>query len=64
MDVLVPLPVALPLLAAAALAAVGHFVPAWFGDLVAAAVSVAVTVIGVVLLTRTGRHDVVYWFGG
>ena len=64
MDVLVPLPVALPLLAAAALAAVGHFVPAWFGDLVAAVVSVAVTVIAVVLLTRTGRHDVVYWFGG
>ena len=49
MDVLVPLPVALPLLAAAVLAAV---------------VSVAVTAIGVVLLTRTGRHDLVYWFGG
>ena len=64
MDVLVPLPVALPLLAAAALAAVGHFVPTWFGDLVAAVVSVAVAVIGVVLLTRTGRHDLVYWFGG
>ena len=64
MDVLVPLPVALPLLAAAVLAAVGTFLPAWFGDLVAAVVSVAVTAIGVVLLTRTGRHDLVYWFGG
>ena len=64
MDVLVPLPVAVPLLAAAALAAVGHFVPNWFGDLVAAVVSAAVTVIAVVLLTRTGAHDVVYWFGG
>src|SRR5919205_1060459 len=64
MDVLVPLPVALPLLAAAALAAVGSFVPAWFGDLVAAVVSVAVTVVTVVLLTRTGAHDLVYWFGG
>jgi multicomponent Na+:H+ antiporter subunit D len=64
MDVLVPLPVALPLLAAAMLAAVGHFVPSWFGDLVAAVVSAAVTAIAVVLLTRTGAHDVVYWFGG
>jgi multicomponent Na+:H+ antiporter subunit D len=64
MDVLVPLPVALPLLAAAVLAAVGNFLPAWFGDLVAAVVSVAVTVIAVVLLTRTGAHDLVYWFGG
>src|SRR5438105_340279 len=64
MDVLVPLPVALPLLAAAVLAAAGTFLPAWFGDLVAAVVSVAVTAIGVVLLTRTGRHDLVYWFGG
>jgi multicomponent Na+:H+ antiporter subunit D len=64
MDALVPLPVALPLLAAAALAAVGPFVPAWFGDLVAGVVSAAVTVVAVVLLTRTGAHDVVYWFGG
>src|SRR5919198_2426793 len=64
MDVLVPLPVALPLFAAAVLAAVSPFVPAWFGDLVAAVVSAAVTVIGVVLLTRTGAHDLVYWFGG
>src|ERR671922_768312 len=64
MDVLVPLPVALPLLAAAALAAVGPFVPAWFGDFVAGLVSAAVTVVGVVLLTRTGAHDLVYWFGG
>ena len=64
MDVLVPLPVALPLLAAALLAAVGHFVPAWFGDVLAGVVSVAVTVVAVVLLTRTGTHDLVYWFGG
>jgi multicomponent Na+:H+ antiporter subunit D len=64
MDVLVPLPVALPLLAAALLAAVGHFVPAWFGDLLAGLVSTAVTVVGLVLLTRTGEQDVVYWFGG
>ena len=64
MDVLVPLPVALPLFAAAVLAAVSPFVPAWFGDLVAAVASSAVTVIGVVLLTRTGAHDLVYWFGG
>src|ERR671938_197206 len=64
MDVLVPLPVALPLLAAASLAAVGPFVPAWFGDLVAGLVSAAVTVVAVVLLTRTGAHDLVYWFGG
>src|ERR671935_43448 len=58
------LAVALPLLAAALLAAVGPFVPAWFGDLVSAVVSAAVTVIAVVLLTRTGAHDLVYWFGG
>lgn len=64
MDVLVPLPVALPLLAAAALMAVGRFVPAWVGDLVAGVVSAAVTALAVVLLTRTGEHDLVYWFGG
>jgi multicomponent Na+:H+ antiporter subunit D len=64
MDVLVPLPVALPLLAAALVAAVGYFLPAWFGDLVAALVSTAVTVVAVLLLARTGGHDLVYWFGG
>ena len=64
MDVLVPLPVAVPLLAAALLAAVGSFLPHWVGDLVALLVSATVTAVGVVLLTRTGSHDLVYWFGG
>ena len=61
---LVPLVVALPLLAAAALAAVSQLAPARFDDLVAIAVSGTVTVICVLLVFRSADRTIEYWFGG
>ena len=63
-SVLVPLVVVLPLLAAAALAAVAHLAPARFDDLVAIAVSAAVTVLCVLLVFRSADSTIHYWFGG
>lgn len=63
-SVLVPLVVALPLLAAAALAAFAHLAPARFDDLVAIAVSAAVTVLCVLLVFRSADGTIHYWFGG
>ncbi len=63
-SVLVPLVVALPLLAAAALAAVAHLAPARFDDLVAIVVSAAVTVLCVLLIFRSAEGTIHYWFGG
>jgi multicomponent Na+:H+ antiporter subunit D len=62
--VLVPLLVAVPLLAAAALAAVGHFAPPRIANLVAIAVATAVAAMSVVLIFRTADHTIHYWFGG
>jgi len=61
---LVPLVVALPLLAAAAIAAGGHFVPAHVCNVVATAVAATVTTLATILILRSGDHDLVYWFGG
>ncbi len=63
MTALVPLAVALPLVAAAALTAFGHFMHPRADDLVAIAVAAAMTVIAVLLVFRSSRHDLVYWFG-
>jgi multicomponent Na+:H+ antiporter subunit D len=63
-SVLVPLVVALPLLTAAALAAVAQLAPARFDDLVAIAVSAAVTVLCVLLIFRSADGTIHYWFGG
>ncbi len=68
MDVLVPLPVALPLLAAALLTAFAHpfarFLGRRFDDLLAIAVAAATTVISVLLVFRSADHRLLYWFGG
>jgi multicomponent Na+:H+ antiporter subunit D len=64
MDVLAPLPVAIPLLAAAVLVAFGYFLGRSVDDLVAVATAGACAVISIVLLVHVASHDVVYWFGG
>jgi multicomponent Na+:H+ antiporter subunit D len=64
MSVLVPLPVAIPLLVAAILAAAGHFLPSRVDNVVAAAVAGAVTTLSTLLIFRSSDHALVYWFGG
>jgi multicomponent Na+:H+ antiporter subunit D len=64
MDVLVPLPVAIPLLAAAFLTAFGHFMPRRLDDLIGLAAAAATATISLLLLFNSSGHDLVYWFGG
>ncbi len=64
MNALVPLPVAIPLVAAAALTAAGHVSARRLDDLVGIGVAAASTVISTLLILHTLDHDVVYWFGG
>src|SRR5690349_9156428 len=64
MDVLVPLPVAIPLLTAAALAASGHFLGKRVDDVAGIAAAAATAVVSILLVVRTLDHDLVYWFGG
>jgi multicomponent Na+:H+ antiporter subunit D len=65
MTVLPALPVALPLLVAAALAATATWVPWRRGaDVAALGTAVAVTVLCVLLLVRSTGDTIVYWFGG
>ncbi|HSC50182.1 MAG TPA: proton-conducting transporter membrane subunit [Gaiellaceae bacterium] len=64
MDVLVPLPVAIPLLTAAALAASGHFLGKRVDDVAGIAAAAATAVVSTLLVFRTLDHDLVYWFGG
>jgi multicomponent Na+:H+ antiporter subunit D len=61
---LVPLVVALPLLGAAALAAVVQLAPGRVDDLVAIGVSTAVTVMCVLLVFRSADRTIDFWFGG
>jgi multicomponent Na+:H+ antiporter subunit D len=60
---LIPLVVALPVLAAAALCALGHFAPPRFDNAVAIGVAAAVTALCVVLMFRSSTHTLHYWFG-
>jgi multicomponent Na+:H+ antiporter subunit D len=64
MEILVPLPVAIPLIAAAALAATGHFLGPRVDDIVGIAAAAATAVISTMLVSRSLHHDLVYWFGG
>jgi multicomponent Na+:H+ antiporter subunit D len=59
-----PLVVAVPLLAAAALAAIAQLVSPRAADLVAIAVSLAVVVMTVLLIFRSAGRTIDYWFGG
>jgi multicomponent Na+:H+ antiporter subunit D len=63
-SLLVPLAVAVPLLAAAALAALGHFAPPRLDNAMAIVVAAAVTVFCVLLIFRSSDHTINYWFGG
>ena len=64
MHVLVPLAVAVPLLAAAILTAVGRLLPPRIVDALAAAVAAATAVVTGVLLVHAWGGSTVYWFGG
>ncbi|MFA1540128.1 hypothetical protein [Actinomadura monticuli] len=63
MNQLVPLVVALPLVCAALLAAVGRHVPRLVPDAVAIACAAAVTAMTLTLTVRAGDGTIVYWFG-
>jgi multicomponent Na+:H+ antiporter subunit D len=63
-EVLAPLAVAVPLIAAAAIAGAGSFLPRLLADVVAVAVAAATCVLCVVLLARSGGGATVVWFGG
>jgi multicomponent Na+:H+ antiporter subunit D len=61
---LAPLPVALPLLTAALLAALGHLVPARVRDSIAIAAAAATAATSAALLYGSADGVVVHWFGG
>ena len=64
MDILPALPVALPLLVAAALVGLAPVCPRPVADAAAVVTAAAVTVLCLVLLARSLDGPVVYWFGG
>ena len=64
MTVLPALPVAVPLLVAASLAATASFARRRIADALSLATAVAVTVLCALLLVRSTSDTVVYWFGG
>jgi multicomponent Na+:H+ antiporter subunit D len=59
-----PLLVAIPLLAAAAVAGLDHITPAPVQDALVLAASAATTAFAFVLLWHAENHEVVHWFGG
>jgi multicomponent Na+:H+ antiporter subunit D len=61
---LAPLPVAVPLVAAAVLAATGTFLRRWMIEAVAMAVALAATGMCVALVVGTTDGAVIHWFGG
>jgi multicomponent Na+:H+ antiporter subunit D len=64
MSWLVPLPLAVPLLSAAALLAGSHVLPRRAQNAIAIAAAATATVFAVLLMLRTERGDVLHWFGG
>ncbi|MFB4305036.1 complex I subunit 5 family protein [Actinomadura sp. GTD37] len=63
MNQLVPLTIALPLVCAALLAAVGQHVPRLVPDVLAIACAAAVTAMSLTLTLRASDRTIVYWFG-
>jgi multicomponent Na+:H+ antiporter subunit D len=61
---LAPLPVLVPLVAAAAIVAARRLAPVGITNAIAIAAAAAVTVISIALFLRAGSGDIVYWFGG
>ena len=64
MSSLVPLTVAVPLLAAAVLGAFGQHIPARVDNMIAGLVAAAVTVVAVLLIFKSSHGVIDYWFGG
>jgi multicomponent Na+:H+ antiporter subunit D len=64
MGQLVPLPVAIPLLGAAVLVAVSHFLPKRIPEVAALFVAAGTTVVCALLLVDSADGTIVYWFGG
>jgi multicomponent Na+:H+ antiporter subunit D len=58
------LPVVVPMMAAAMLVALRHWVPRLVNDLAAAGVGVAVVTLCAMLLLRAAKHPFAYWMGG
>src|SRR4051794_4554280 len=58
------LPVAIPLLTAALLAAAGKHLPRWLNDAAALAASAACAVLCAVLFVRSRHEPIVYWMAG
>ena len=59
-----PLPVAIPLLAAAFLVSTDHLTPRRVHDSIAIAATVAASVFAVLVLVASEGHEVLHWFGG
>jgi multicomponent Na+:H+ antiporter subunit D len=64
MNWLVPLPVAVPLIGAALIAATDHVVPRLVKDAIGIAAAAGTFAFGIVLCFESGRHQLVHWFGG
>ncbi len=64
LSILPPLPVALPLLVATLLAAVGRFIPRRVADALAVLTSLAATALCLRLMLDSVDNPIVYWFGG
>ena len=64
MDVLVSLPVVVPLLTAAVLAGSAHFLGRRADDIAGIAAATATTGLSIALVVQSLDHDLVYWFGG
>jgi multicomponent Na+:H+ antiporter subunit D len=64
MSWLLPLPVAIPLVGAALVAAGDHFAPRLVKDVISIAATAGSFAFSVVLCFESGRHELVHWFGG
>ena len=64
MSWLLPLPVAIPLLASALVIAVDHFAPRWLKDLIVIGAAAAATVFAALVLGEAESGNTVHWFGG
>src|SRR5436190_21654635 len=64
MSTLVPVTLALPLLAAPLLAGAGHWVPRRATDVAGISAAAATAVLALIVLARSFDGPFVYWFGG
>jgi multicomponent Na+:H+ antiporter subunit D len=64
MSWLLPLPVAIPLLAAAVVIACDHVAPRWFKDAIVFGAAGSATGFAFAVLLASERRDIVHWFGG